>query len=87
MNRPDLSALLRTLHAALAETPTLDDPTRALVADVRRDLERALAAPDPETHGTLATRLRASVQHFEADHPDLTALVQRVVDQLANLGV
>jgi hypothetical protein len=82
-----LTDQLRALHHALAETPALDDATRALLADVRRDVERALAAPDADAHGTLAARLRASVQHFEAAHPDLVAVAQRVLNQLADLGV
>ena len=82
-----LSDQLRALHRTLAETPALDDATRALLADVRRDVERALAAPDADAHGSLATRLRASVQHDEARHPDLVAAVQRVLNQLSDLGV
>jgi hypothetical protein len=43
--------------------------------------------PEGTTLGLrLSARQRASVPHFEADHPDLTALVQRVVDQVANPG-
>jgi len=82
-----LSEQLRALHRTLADTPALDDPTRALLAEVRRDVELALAAPDAETHGSLAARLRDAVQHFEAAHPDLVAVAQRVLNQLADLGV
>ena len=82
-----LSEQLRALHRTLAETPALDDTTRTLLSEVRRDVERALAAPDAEAHGSLAARLRDAVQHFEAAHPDLVAVTQRVLNQLADLGV
>jgi hypothetical protein len=83
----DLPTLLRELHDALERNEPLDDETRALVADVRVDLSRALDAPDAEANTTLGARLRGVLKHFEERHPDLVAVTQRVLNQLADLGV
>ena len=87
MTDRDLPALLRELQDALAENEPLDDETRALVADVRVDLERALTDADDAANGSLGARLRGALKHFEERHPDLVAVTQRVLNQLADLGV
>jgi len=87
MTDRDLPTLLRELHDALAKEDSLDDETRELVAEVRVDLERALTEAGTEPSGPLGVRLRGALQHFEERHPDLVALTQRVLNQLADLGV
>lgn len=87
MTDRDLPTLLRELHEALATNESLDDETRELVAEVRADLERAIVAPDATTNRKLDARLRVALKHFEARHPDAVALTQRVLNQLADLGV
>ncbi len=87
MTDRDLPTLLRELHEALEQHEALDEETRALVADVRVDLERALSAPDADANSSLSGRLRSALHHFEARHPGVVALTQRVLNQLADLGV
>jgi len=87
MTDRDLPTLLRELHAELDKNQSLDESTRALVADVRLDLTRALEAPDPDANTTLSARLRGALEHFEARHPELVAVTQRVLNQLSDLGI
>jgi DNA repair exonuclease SbcCD ATPase subunit len=37
--------------------------------------------------GSAVERLRAATRDFEADHPNLTAIVQRTIDGLSQLGI
>ena len=85
MTERDLPTLLRELDAALDEHPELDPATRALVADVRKDLDRVLATSEPDD--SFRARLADAVAEFEKSHPALVEATQRVLDQLANLGV
>lgn len=87
MTDRDLPTLLRELQDALADNEALDDETKALVAEVRVDLERALVEPDADAQSSLGARLRGALRHFEVQHPDLVAVTQRVLNQLADLGV
>lgn len=87
MTDRDLPKLLRELQDALAENESLDETTRALVEEVRVDLDRALTEPDADATSSLGDRLRGALHHFEKEHPDLVAVTQRVLNQLADLGV
>lgn len=88
MTDPKLESLLRELKTTLAQHEPIDDATRALLVDVHVELDRALAAEEgSQAHPSLEARLRASVQHFEERHPALVEATQRVLEQLANLGV
>jgi hypothetical protein len=97
-----LRATLRELEEELAGIETLDDQTRAELALAREEIEAALevhgseasasesgsaAADAPEVPTTAVDRLRAATRDFEAEHPNLTAIVQRTIDGLSQLGI
>ncbi len=78
---------LEHLHRELSEAPSLDPEARALLAEVAADIERLLAQDAPESAAPLARRLSAATERFEETHPQLTAVVGRLADALANLGI
>jgi hypothetical protein len=83
----ELKRRLLELHAELARIGALDDDSRELLEDVRRDIEAALAREGDAGEPSLRDRLEAAIRHFEASHPVLTATMGRVIDQLANMGI
>ena len=86
----DLRRRLEELHAELARTDRGDTEARAALEAVLRDIQALLAGPPGgERRGpaTLADRLREATGHFEESHPTLTAMLGRVVDALAALGI
>ena len=83
----ELERRLEELHAELARTQSVDPKSRELLADVQRDIESVLARSDEPARGSLRARLEAAIEHFETSHPDLTATMGRVMDQLANMGI
>lgn len=91
MTDRDLATLLRELDAELDKPHDLDDATRALVSTVRADLGRVLASGDTHAaaahEGTLREQLSAALVEFERTHPSIVETTQRVLNQLANLGV
>jgi hypothetical protein len=85
--RRDLARRLEELHAELARTRSVDDASRELLEDVRRDIESVLERSDSTRRDSLRGRLEAAIEHFQTSHPVLTETMGRVMDQLANLGI
>ena len=81
---PELARRLAELQAELARTESVDPKSRELLEQVQQEIESVLDAPE---EGSLRARLEAAIEHFETSHPDLTAIMGRVMDQLANLGI
>ena len=86
----ELRARLEELDAELKRTQPADEAQRehlrAMQHDVQALLDRtgatAQAGDPPTVHG-----LRAGLQHFEATHPVLAALVEQVLNTLSNMGI
>ena len=96
-----LQALLARVHERLTEAGTVDSGSRELLSQVMGDIERALqqggrspgntagdgssaVAAAAEAH---TPRLEALAVQFEADHPSLSALLNRLVDLLGKAGI
>ena len=77
---------LEDLHEQLGQASATGDEK---AAEYREAVGQYLAgeAPDPEEddhlHGSLGDMLR----HFEADHPELSATVQKIIDGLTASGL
>lgn len=86
MNREELHAKLEQLRTELAGCEQLDEKThsqlRGLVADIERSIEGAAAEGEP-----LSEQAENLVLKFEADHPELTSVLNQVATALANLGI
>jgi Domain of unknown function (DUF4404) len=100
-DRESLQALLAKVHERLNEAGTVDTDSRELLGQVMGDIERALrqgggpsdragragtpaVAAAAEAH---TPRLEALAVQFEADHPSLAALLNRLVDLLGKAGI
>lgn len=85
MPERELRKTLETLQRELSEGAPLDPEARRLLSELADDIEALLA--QPAASGPLVERLRAATERFEESHPDLTAVVGRLADLLANLGI
>ena len=81
-DQPDFGELKRQLRGAA-------DEGHANADDVLGRVDEYLAADDvsEEHHEGLIQHLRDAVNHFEAEHPRLTAALQQVVDSLTAAGI
>lgn len=83
-----LKAKLAELEAELARVDSLDDDARAALetaaAEINQVLRAKKAAPQPES---LTTKLSDQALAFEAQHPNLSAAVHRVIDALGQIGI
>jgi len=98
-DRESLQALLARVHERLNEAGSVDGGSRELLSQVMGDIERALqqngTSPVSAGSGTAMAaaaeahtpRLEALAVQFEADHPSLAALLNRLVDLLGKAGI
>ena len=87
MPKRALREALEQLDRELAETGSIDDEARAMLADLSGDIERLLAEEERDDDSSLSDRLTAATERFEESHPRLTAVIGRLADALANLGI
>lgn len=87
-----LQATLAELHEALAAAGNLDAESRAQLQAIAQEIQGALtdsasaARVMPPASG-LSERLRTEALRVEAEHPRVAAVVGRLLDTLASLGI
>ena len=84
-----LRETLNELEAELQSLESLDPETRAMLAEAATEIQAALHKEDGDDleHHSLTERLRDAVQEFEADHPTLAGVLNRVIDALGQMGI
>ncbi|MCP4175678.1 MAG: DUF4404 family protein [Fuerstiella sp.] len=89
MSREELRNTLASLHETLNETSDVDDETHELLLSITADIQRLLTdeggAADADE--TLTERIANISRDFDAHHPMIGGLLQRLSDGLANLGI
>jgi predicted component of type VI protein secretion system len=80
---------LERLQQELERSPGVDPQARELVSEIARDVEALLNSAEGGAGETesLVDRLRSAAADFEESHPALTAVVGRIADTLAALGI
>ena len=89
MNIDKLRATISELERELRGIKSLDNESRRMleqaVQDIRDTLqEREQPAADRQS---LVERLQEAVERFESTHPSLTAVLGRLIDGLAQMGI
>lgn len=90
MEKQQLQESLNALHSELSDRVKIDDDTRALLKALSTDIDRLL---DDSTENTpddvepVSEQVQDLVLKFEADHPELTAALNRIASALANMGI
>ena len=90
MDNQQLRERLEHLRTELAQTPTDDATTRALLEGLMHDVQALLDHPadiPPQRYASLAERLRAARLRFEISHPQLTWTMSQVNDMLTRMGL
>ncbi|MEZ6060498.1 MAG: DUF4404 family protein [Planctomycetaceae bacterium] len=89
MNADELQTALQALHEELSSTREVDDSTREMLSRVTEDIQRLLSGEGERSSeaATYSSRLRDMVFEFEANHPKIGNLLERLSDGLANLGI
>lgn len=90
MDKPELQALLESLHRELAALDKVDDRTKQLLAQVTDDVGQVLERDEEVAADEVAASqdtVRNAILEFEAEHPKLAETLGRLADGLASLGI
>jgi hypothetical protein len=90
MDQQQLRSTLENLHAELDRHVALDDESKALLADLRGNIQALLDRSSNDEYGdipSLLARLEDAVERFEISHPRLTSALTNVIATLNNLGI
>lgn len=90
MEKKRLQGTLQELHESLQGTPEIDEKTRSLLQDLTDDIQRLLKHeddPNPDDVNSVSNDLKELLLRFETEHPQLTGVLGRIADGLANLGI
>jgi DNA repair ATPase RecN len=86
-----LENLVHELEAHLRGVSQEDEQVRLHVQraaeELRLALDRCQTGQPIQTASELQGDLKSLVERFEASHPNLTAILVRVIDALAQLGI
>jgi DNA repair exonuclease SbcCD ATPase subunit len=84
-----LRATLRELEAELTQLQTLDEATRQELITAAAEISAALARGEGRSRAAqdAGRSLQDRLLAFEASHPQLSAVISRVLDGLAQLGI
>jgi hypothetical protein len=89
MSREELRSTLTSLHETLNETSDVDDEMRQLLLSITADIQHLLVDDSAivEPDDSLTERIADISRDFDAHHPMIGGLLQRLSDGLANLGI
>ena len=87
MNKDELHESLERLRAEIKKLDEDDEAIKRRMKRLVADLERQLDSEDSEHEPQLIEGLRSSIEHFEVEHPRLTAVLNRIMVSLSNIGI
>lgn len=85
-----LREMLSDLDKELDSLESLDEPTRTVLEEAKRDIEEALEKHDSPSQWepqSIVDRLNDATEQFEVTHPTLTGIIQRMINALSQLGI
>jgi predicted nucleic acid-binding Zn-ribbon protein len=84
--RERIQELLTELEGIEAKELAARDQLASVLREIREAIESSEDSASSATE-SLIERLNETTRQFEKSHPTLTAMVGRVADSLANLGI
>jgi len=86
MTDQKLRELLQQLHDELERTQSVDEQGREMLRHVNADIQQFLD-PTQENPESLLDRLQNAIDHFEVEHPAVTAALSQMLNTLSNAGI
>lgn len=80
-----LKEKLKSLSDALQQVDNIDDDTRQLLQTINEDISRVTSGnPAPDQ---LTDRIEQQIVKFEGEHPQMSAILRDIIDQLGKMGI
>jgi len=86
MTDQKLPELLRQLHDELERTESLDEKGREMLIHLNADIQKFID-PAEEDDETIFEEIQDAIDHFEVDHPVITAALSQILNTLSNAGI
>jgi hypothetical protein len=86
MTDQKLRELLEQLHAELARTESVDEKGREMLAHLSADIQKLLE-PSGTSQSSLLAQVQDAIDHFEVEHPAITAALSQMLNTLNNAGI
>lgn len=86
MSDNKLRELLEQLHDELTRAESVDEKGREMLRHISGDIRQFLD-PAQENPETLLERLQKAIDHFEVEHPSITAALSQMLNTLSNAGI
>jgi len=90
MDDQELRKLLEQIQSEIKQTKSVDENGRERLRQLDSDIHDLLARSEGEqkqSQMSIIRRLDDSIDHFEVTHPNLTAMLSRMLDILNNAGI
>ena len=88
MSKAEIGKSLEALHAEVEKLDTPDAAVKAKLLTLIGDLEQQLQNPENLSQSVAATKqIPALIEQFEADHPQMTATLGRLLTTLSGMGI
>lgn len=88
MSTEDINKSLAALHVEIEQLDTPDAAVKEKLLALIDDVEKQLQNPDTPEHEKTATQtLPALIEQFEADHPQVTDTLGRLLTTLSGMGI
>jgi hypothetical protein len=81
-----LHELLAQLHDELARAESVDEEGREMLTQISVDIQKLLE-PSGTAHPSILGRLQDAIDHFEVEHPAITAALSQMLNTLSNAGI
>jgi len=85
----ETTRILRQLQRQLQDLDSLGEADQKLVEQLRNDIDLLLSHSREVAASSHSVReqLEKGVGRFEVSHPELTAVMARLIDALSNMGI
>jgi hypothetical protein len=78
-----LERLRSELNALEGDKAVIEKRVNSLISDLERHLENL----EDADHTAMLGRIRGVVEQFEAEHPSITAVLNRIMTTLSDMGI
>src|SRR5262245_55671270 len=87
MTDPNLNELLEKLQKEMEQIDVTDKAGRERLRQLEADIRRLRERSGEEDDESMLERFQESIDHFEADYPQLTMMISQMMTILSNAGI
>jgi len=90
MPKNEYHETIQTFQEKLESIKSQEDTPTGKIEEIQGNIQELLNSTDKEheeIHGSMNTILEDAVNHFQISHPNLTALISTVINDLNAIGI